>query len=98
MRAPSLGPDATVVAAGDLLTTEFANELVILNLRDGVYYSLEEVGARVWMMLREPVAVRELCAAIVREYDVAADRCEADVRSLLASLIAHGLAELRATP
>jgi hypothetical protein len=93
-----LSDSTRVVAAGELLTTEFADELVLLNLRDGVYYSLEDVGAHVWTLLRQPISVGELCAAVVREYEVELPRCRADVSALLSMLIAHGLAEVRAGP
>jgi hypothetical protein len=86
---------ATVVAAGDLLASEFGDELVILNLRDGVYYGLEDVGARIWKLLQKPVSVIAICDEIVAEYDVEPRRCERDLRSLLGELLAKGLVEIR---
>ncbi|HEY6361484.1 MAG TPA: hypothetical protein VIX63_10285 [Vicinamibacterales bacterium] len=41
--------DSDIIAVGpDVLTSEFDSELVILDLRQGVYYGLEHVGARIW--------------------------------------------------
>ena len=33
------------------------DEVVLLNLRDGVYYGLDGVGARVWTLVQEPRTV-----------------------------------------
>jgi hypothetical protein len=89
-------PDrATIVAASDVLATEFGDEVVILNLRDGVYYGLEDVGTRIWQLLQQPVSVLTIREAIVAEFDVESARCERDIRLLLTDLVARGLVEIR---
>lgn len=95
MTARTIPESATVVAAGELLASEFGDELVILNLRDGVYYGLEDVGARIWKLLQAPVSVPAIREAIVAEYDVEPARCERDLRTLLGELSAKGLVEVR---
>jgi hypothetical protein len=95
MTARNIPDSATVVAAGDLLASEFGAELVILNLRDGVYYGMEDVGARVWSLLQRPVTVPAICATLVAEYDVDPARCGRDVRALLQDLAARALIEVR---
>jgi sulfur transfer complex TusBCD TusB component (DsrH family) len=97
MTVRSIPDTATVVAAGDLLSSAFGPELVILNLRDGVYYGLEDVGARLWSLLQQPVAVSAIRDALVAEYDVEPARCGRDVRALLQDLAARGLVEIRET-
>lgn len=86
---------ATVVAAGDVLASEFGDELIILNLRDGVYYGLEDVGARIWQLLQRPISVAALRDALVTEFEVDPARCEQDVLTLLADLAGKGLVEIR---
>ena len=58
------------VAADDVLATHFADEAVILDLRDGVYYGLDAVGARIWRLLERPISIHDLREAIVSEFDV----------------------------
>jgi hypothetical protein len=86
------------VAADDLLVTEFGAELVVLNLRDGVYYGLEDVGARIWQLIQEPVTVAAICDVVASEYDVERVNCETDTRALLGELAARGLVEVREQP
>jgi hypothetical protein len=93
-----LSDSATVVACADLLATEFGSEIVVLSLRDGVYYGLEDVGVRIWRLLQEPVTVAAIRDALVSEYDVEAADCERDIRALVGDLAARGLVEIRERP
>ncbi len=95
MTEPQIPDSASVVAAGDLLASSFGQELVILSLRDGVYYGLEDVGARIWQLLQRPIAVSAIRDALVAEYDVEPERCGRDLRALLRDLAGRGLIEVR---
>lgn len=95
MTARTIPDTATVVATGDLLASDFGAELVILNLRDGVYYGLEDVGVRIWRLLQTPITVAALRDALVAEYEVEPARCGRDVRALLQDLAQRGLVEVR---
>ena len=84
-----------MVASADLLATEFGAELVLLNLRDGVYYGLEDVGARIWQLVQQPVTVAAIRDAVMSEYDVDPARCARDVQSFLRELAGRGLVQVR---
>ena len=94
MTAP-LDAASTVVVAHDVLSTELGSEHVMLNLRDGTYYGLDEVGSAVWKLLQSPVTVAQICDAILDTYEVDADRCRRDVVRLLTELVERGLVEIR---
>jgi hypothetical protein len=90
---------ATVVAACDtVLASPLGGEVVLLEPEEGVYYSLNEVGARIWDIIRDPVSVDMICGLIAREYDVDLEECRADVHRLLTELLDHGLAETHPPP
>lgn len=80
-----------VVAAGELLSSEFDADAVILDLRTGVYYGLDGAGARIWQLLQRPTSLLALRDRITTEYDVDARRCETDLRELLRHLLERGL-------
>jgi Coenzyme PQQ synthesis protein D (PqqD) len=98
MTARTIPDSAIVVAAGEFLDSEFGTELVILNLKDGVYYGLEDVGARIWKLVQEPVTIAAIREVLVSEFDVEAARCERDIRKLLGELAARGLLQIREQP
>jgi hypothetical protein len=98
MPGPSIPESAEIVVAQGVLASDFGAEQVILNLRDGVYYGLEDVGARIWQLLQRPTTVTAMRAALLEEYDVDAVRCERDLDLLIADLAARGLVRVRERP
>lgn len=95
MAKTRLTPDSKVVVAEGQISCDLDGEAAILNLKSGVYYGLDEVGARVWSLIQEPKAVREILEVLVAEYEVEAERCSDDLLALLASLADEGLLEVR---
>ena len=87
-------PSTIVVASSDQVSSDLAGETVLLSMKTAHYYGLADVGARIWSLLREPVSVAVICDTITREYDVAPDRCQADVVGFLRELALHGLVEV----
>ena len=84
-------PGASAVVTPDQLSTQLGNEVVILGLRDSIYYGLGDVGARIWQLLQTRHTIAEIVHTVTTEYDVAADRAEADLQALLQDLHARGL-------
>lgn len=81
----------TFVASSRQVTCAVGGEAVLLHLDDGVYYSLNPVGACVWGLLEEPRTTDELVQRVLEEFEVEAERCRADVEELLAELTARSL-------
>jgi hypothetical protein len=90
-----LGPDDVVSVAASVASSRLGEEAALLNLEKGVYYGLNETGARIWELLATPVAVRSIQETIATEYDVEAPVAAADVLRLLESLREQGLVEVR---
>lgn len=90
----TFAPETVVVASRDQVASDLAGETVLLSMTTARYYGLANVGARIWELLREPVRVSAICDTIAREYDVAPDRCRADVVRFLTELAANGLIEV----
>lgn len=85
-----------VVVIKDQVACDVADELVVLNLTNGVYYGLNPVGARVWSLIQEPRTVAELRHALLDEYDVDAAALDADLHRLLTELADQHLIEITA--
>lgn len=84
-----------VVAAKDQVYSKLAGEAVILNLKAGIYYGLDEVGTRIWELVQEPWSVKDVREAVLEEYDVEPDLCERDLMALLQELAAEGIIEVK---
>jgi hypothetical protein len=93
MSGLSLTNESRIAATKEQVTNELAGEAVILNLKTGIYFGLNPVGARIWQLIQQPTTVHEVMSALLAEYDVEAARLEADLRSLLAQLSDNQLIE-----
>ena len=91
----TISESATVVVAGDVLASELGAEYVLLNLNNGTYYGLEDVGSEIWKMLQNPVTVDDICSALIKTFEVEPVRCRRDIMKLLVELLTHGLIEIR---
>jgi hypothetical protein len=89
---------STVVAANDQVSSDLGGEVAILNLRAGMYYGLDDVGARVWQLLQEPAVVGDIQATIAQEYEVEPTRAREDVLALLNQMADEGLIEVNDEP
>jgi hypothetical protein len=93
--SPTISDHSVVVAAKDQVSCDLAGEAAILNVKSGVYYGLDPVGARIWNLMQEPRKVAEIQTAIADEYEVEPERCARDLVGLLEKLLAEGLIEVK---
>lgn len=87
--------DDTIVAIRDQVSCDLADEAVVLSLKDGVYYGLNPVAARVWELIQEPRSLREIRDRLLEEFDVEDGACTQDLLALLVQLREWNLVELR---
>jgi hypothetical protein len=94
----SLNLASKVVASQEQVACELTDEVVILNLRNGEYYGLNPVGAKIWTMIQEPRTVADIRDAILAEYEeLTPDECTQDVLELLQQLADSELLEVVVT-
>jgi hypothetical protein len=95
---PSLTKGSLLVASPDQVSADISpdlsGEVVILQLKDGVYYELNETGARVWQLIQEPCTLGAVLEALLAEYEVDSQQCEADLMMLVEDMAGHGLIEI----
>ncbi len=77
-----------------VLSRDLQGELVVLNLSNGTYFSLDPVGTRMWQALHAHESLQQALVTLLEEYDAEAARLEHDLRVLVSELCEHGLLEL----
>lgn len=70
---------------------ELSGQGVLLDLASGMYFGLNEVGARLWALLAEDGSLDHAAQRLEREFDVAPDVLRADLSQLLGEMQAKGL-------
>ena len=80
-----------VQASPDVLFSQVGDEAVLLNLKSGVYYSLDRVGALIWAGVAGGGTLGEVHASLNQQFAVDSDILWSDLAALLADLSANGL-------
>jgi len=66
-------------------------EAIIINLSNGMYYSMDKIGGLIWAMIEGGHSLRDIVEAIVSRYEVSFGQAQADVERLARELIQENL-------
>jgi len=83
---------SSIVASKNAVSCDLAGESVILDMKSGKYFALDDVGTRIWQLLQSPSTLQSICDQLTQEYDVSMERSVSDVSTLLRRLVDQGLA------
>lgn len=86
--------NSIIVASKNQISSNLGSETVILDLKSGQYYGLNNVGSSVWQLIQQPRNVQEIRTHLMVEYEVNIQECHSDLQLLLKNLVSFGLVEL----
>lgn len=73
-----LSPNTLVARTPDQVSGELEGKTVLLNIENGEYYNMNEVGSRIWALLETPMTVGALIDRLVAEFEIDRDTCKQD--------------------
>ena len=79
------------VVSDRVVAAELDGEAVLLDVSSGLYYGLDEVGCRIWMLLNEAPGLEAIVSRLTDEYEAAPDDLQRDVAAFIDALVARGL-------
>ena len=85
----------SLVIPDDVVFEVLGEEAVLLNLRTGVYFRLNETGTRIWQVIEERGEAAAAADAVAREFEVDAEVARRDVDALVRELEKQQLLESR---
>lgn len=95
MNAPlELDRNTRITATTRHLACGLADESVILNLDNGIYYGLDPVGSHVWELLKGGITYGGLLDAVLARYEAGEATVDRDLRALLAQMHEQGLVHI----
>lgn len=71
---------------GNVVARRVADDAILLDLRNGRFFDLNGVGARIWDLLETRRSIDALVEVIVAEYDVSEEAAKGDVLRLVDEL------------
>ena len=76
------------------VSDEEDDEMVLLNLANGKYFSLDNVGTRMWQLMSEHGQLKAVHQALLEEYSVDSQQLEQDLLALTDRLVENGLLQV----
>ncbi len=84
-------PDRLAPKSQQVAAKVMDGEAVIINLANGVYYSMDKAGGLIWSMIEQARSLDAIADAVAAAYDVPPVRAREDVEQLAAQLVAEDL-------
>lgn len=82
--------------APNQLSVSVANDEIVLQMTDGVYFSLNATGKDLWSKLDAPCRYEEMVDHLLAHYEVGRDTAETCVQDFVQSLLGYNLIEEQA--
>ena len=78
----------------DVVSRDLDGEVVILNLRTGIYFGLDPVGTKIWQLIVKRRSLQKVLDSLLEEYEVPETRCADDLLEFVARLQENELIEV----
>jgi hypothetical protein len=92
MSSPTLDDEVCVPERVEF--SRVRDQIALLNVESGVYFGLDEIGARMWELLCAHRQLRVVAERMESEFDVEPDRLRVDLLRLVRELVEKGLLEI----
>ncbi|MBI5351807.1 MAG: PqqD family protein [Chloroflexi bacterium] len=89
--------DASLHIPANISFSVVGQDAFLLNTITNKYFALEDVGTRMWELLKEGNPLRECVRILADEYEVTPGQLEQDILELMQRLLENGLVELDQT-
>lgn len=88
----TLQTEVEIEAVEKQASAVFDGEAVVLQLEQGMYYGLNEVGSFVWDRLQKHrYSIQALCEEVASVYEVEPSECQKDIETFVEALLDRGL-------
>ena len=83
-----------ITLSPEVISQEVSGETVLLDLESENYFGLDEVGTRIWQLIKETNDLAAIYQTLLTEYDVSEERLQHDLDTLLGEISQLGLVTL----
>lgn len=88
---PALTLDARLAVADHILAQEFDGAMTMLHTPSEQYFSLDDVGTRMWEVIVQTSTLREAHTRLSEEFDVEPEALEQDLLAFAVELVESNL-------
>jgi hypothetical protein len=83
--------DTTFETSDNIAWRNINEEVVILNLKSGEYFTLNDVGQVIWLAITDKNNIEEIRQKVVDNFDVSPENAAKDIDKFLTGMLNEGL-------
>ncbi len=83
--------DTTFKTSENIAWRNVNEEIVILDLKSGEYFTLNDVGQFIWLAVADQKNVGEIRRIVVAEFDVSPEKASEDIKKFITEMLEEGL-------
>lgn len=80
-----------IAPSTQILASNIGDEIVMMSIDEGKYFSLKGPSGRLWELLQEGTDIKSIHIALMSEYDVSSQQCEDEIFALINKLLDNRL-------
>lgn len=77
----------------DVIAAGLHDEMVMMDIEKGKYFTLNPVGTVIWNLLETPYSLEDLVERLMEEFEVDLAQCRQETEDYLQNLLKAGLVE-----
>ena len=86
-----------VTVSNGVLFQELEGEVVLLSMETGEYFSLNEVGAKIWVLITSDWSIPNILESFMNQFDASEEQLLGDIEMFLKHLLEHKLISVNRT-
>jgi hypothetical protein len=86
-----ISSDTTFKTSENITWRNVNEEVVILNLKSGEYFTLNDVGQFVWLAVADQKNMEEIRQKVVDAFDVTPEKASEDIEEFISRMLDEGL-------
>lgn len=77
----------TYIRNNNTVSGRLHEEIVMMDIDKGKYFSLNPVATSIWDYLEKPLSLDDLCENLQEEYDVSPEQCKTETEAHLKDML-----------
>jgi hypothetical protein len=73
------------------IANKLGEEMVMMDMENGNFISMNNVGADIWSLCEKPMLVKDLVRELIKKYEISEDRCIDETIQFLGESMAQNI-------
>ena len=92
--ASAIASTTIVSRSPSVLTAEVDGEIVMMSVKEGRYFGLNDIGSDIWKRIEPPCSFATLIEGLAADYEADRATIRIDVKNLLGHMVEHDVVRL----